>query len=622
MIDVRALGPVDVRVRKGAPPAELLWKKNLALLVYLARSPKRARTREHLVGMLWGDKSEGKARRSLNEALRELRRSTGDGSLQSDSAQVRVTAEAVQLDTDRLETLAAAGDYAGAASLVHGEFMEGFSVKGASEFDTWLAAEREHWRRRSVDVLVCRADQLLATGSIAGALGMMERARDLDWRRETAVRTTMRALALAGDRAGALARFEEFVALLRSELGAEPDAETRALAERVRQERTWRLPKQLKQTEPGGSDPERAALVGRAAELERLTEAWAACRTKPRGTVAVIDGDPGTGKTRLAEELAVRARLDGAVLVGVRAVEADLEHGWSGVFGIARGGLLDAPGIAGAPPAALGQLRGTIPLEGPGRALSEVLHAVAEEQPLIVLVDDAQWVDRESLLALGGAARDLTRSPVLFLMTCALHPVRPELDELRARVGRELSGVAVKVGPLGEEAVRELAHLALPSYTGAQLERLMRRVLADSAGIPLLVSALLSAVASGLELAANAAAWPEPTRTLYDTLPGELPDNVVAAVRVNFRRLSIDAQKVLVAAAVLGVRVSATTLQRVTGVAGDTLARALDELEWHRWLTAEPRGYTFVARIVRDVVDRDMAVEGERQRIRDAAAGP
>jgi len=619
VIEVRALGPVDVRVRKAPAPAELLWKKNLALLVYLARSPKRARTREHLVGMLWGDKSESKARRSLNEALRELRGSLGDGSLQSDSTQVRVTAEAVQLDTDRLEALAAAGDYAGAASLVHGEFMEGFSVKGASEFDTWLAAEREHWRRRSVDVLVARADQLLASGSVAGALEVVERARDLDWRRETAVRTTMRALALAGDRAGALARYEAFVARLRVELGAEPDAETRTLAERVRQERTWRLPKALQQAEPLSSDPKRAPLVGRAAELERLTDAWAACRTKNRGAVAVIDGDPGTGKTRLAEELAVRARLDGAIVVGVRAVEADLEDPWSGVLGVARGGLLDAPGVAGAPPAALGQLRGTVPLEAPGRALSEVLQAVAEEQPLIVLVDDAQWVDRDSLLAFGGAARDLTRSPVLFLMTFALHPMRPELDELRARVGRELSGAVVKVGPLGEDAVRELAHLALPSYTDPQLERLTRRVLADSAGIPLLVSALLGAVASGLELSADADAWPEPTRTLYDTLPGELPDNVVAAVRVNFRRLSIQAQAVLVAAAVLGGRVSAATLQRVTGVAGEALAQALDELEWDRWLTAEPRGYAFVARIVREVVDRDMVVEGERQRIRAAA---
>jgi len=615
VIAVRTLGPVDVRVRGTAAPPELLWRKNLALLVYLARSPKRARTREHLIGMLWGDKSDDKARRSLNEALRELRRSTGDGSLESDNAQVRVTPDAVQLDIDRLEALAAAGDYAGAADLVHGEFLEGFSVPGASEFETWLAAEREHWRRRSVEVLVRRAEQLLANGNLTAANDMVRRARGLDWRPETAVRVGLRGLALAGDRAGALALFEEFTARLRRELGAEPDAETRALAERVRQERAWRLPGQVRQAAARGSGPQRGPLVGRAAELARLTDVWETCRTRTRGAVVVIEGDAGTGKTRLAEELAARARLDGAMVVGVRAVEADRADAWSGVFGIARGGLLEAPGVAGARPGALDQLRGRTPADAPGRALSEVLQAVAEEQPLLVFVDDAQWLDRESLLALGAAARDLAGAPALCVITAAPQPSRPELDELRARLGRQLSGTTVKVGSLGEDAVRELAHLALPSYAGDQLDRLTRRVSADSAGIPLLVGALLSAVASGLELVASSAAWPETNRTLNDTLPGELPDNVVAAIRINYRRLSSEAQRVLVVAAIAGGRIDGGELGRRAGVGGEALMGALDELEWQGWLTAESRGYAFVARIVRDVIERDMVTRGQRLRL-------
>jgi hypothetical protein len=47
--------------------------------------------------------------------------------------------------------------------------------------------------------------------------------------------------------------------------------------------------------------------------------------------------------------------------------------------------------------------------------------------------------------------------------------------------------------------------------------------------------------------------------------------------------------------------------------------RALDELEWHRWLLAEPRGYTFVARIVRQVLERDILTPGQRRRILEAA---
>jgi len=55
------------------------------------------------------------------------------------------------------------------------------------------------------------------------------------------VRPAMRGLALAGDRQG-VALFEEFATRLKRELGAEPDADTRVLAERIRRERTWRVP--------------------------------------------------------------------------------------------------------------------------------------------------------------------------------------------------------------------------------------------------------------------------------------------------------------------------------------------------------------------------------------------
>ena len=74
----------------------------------------------------------------------------------------------------------------------------------------------------------------------------------------------------------------------------------------------------------------------------------------------------------------------------------------------------------------------------------------------------------------------------------------------------------------------------------------------------------------------------------------------------------------LVATAVLGGRVAGAKLGRAAGLAGEALAQALDELEWQGWLAAEPRGYAFVARIVRDVIDRDMVTAGHRQRIRRA----
>ncbi|HYC33728.1 MAG TPA: BTAD domain-containing putative transcriptional regulator, partial [Gemmatimonadales bacterium] len=265
MIACRVLGPVQVVQDGGFPPAELLWRKNLALLLYLARSP-RGRSREHLLGLLWADKSESLARHSLNESVRVLRRSVGDTGIDTATGQVRLASGTVELDVDQLEALAAKGDWCSAAALVAGEFMEGFVVPGATDFEDWLAAERTVWRRRGVEVLARCADALLRRGRGGDATAMAERAATLDPRSDLATRAVMRALALGGDRAPALERYDTFARRLQEELGVAPEAETAELAERIRRERSTRP------AAAGSRDDERRAearlpLVGRGADL-------------------------------------------------------------------------------------------------------------------------------------------------------------------------------------------------------------------------------------------------------------------------------------------------------------------------------------------------------------------
>ena len=607
MIFCQTLGPPLVRLADGTTPTDLQWQKNLALLVYLARSPKRTRTRDHLVGLLWGDKEEAKARHSLTHAVATLRK-FAPGAVKPTRTHVRLS-EGVTLDVEQMEALAARGDYEAAARLVVGPFLDGLRIDGASEFDDWMSTERAYWKRRSVEVLVRDSVRALASGDVETAENAAQAAQELDPSSDVAARAMLRALALVGDRGRALATFTAFAERLKQD-GEQPHAETEALAARIRDDRTLRV-------QPPRVESRRAPLVGRSAELDRLVSTWERCR-QGFGGVVLIEGHGGTGKSRLADELAGRARLDGGVVTAARAVEADQTDPWSGVLGIARGGLLDARGIAAASPAVLAELRSTTPA-APARALSEALIAVADEQPLLVVVDDAHWLDRESLLALGAAVRDVARAPVLFVLTASPQLPRAELDEIRAHIGRELSGDVVVLSALAGEDLHGLARWALPAYDRVQLERLSRRLIADSAGIPLLAIELLHAVTLGMDLQQVAGAWPEPLRTLDQTLPGDLPDALTAAIRVNFHRLSAGAQRVLVVAAVLKGRVSPAQLAQAAGITGDALTAALDELEWQRWLAAEARGYSFVARIVRDVIDRDMVLSAERQRIISAA---
>lgn len=634
MIYCRTLGPIEVIIDGGPAPAELLWRKNLALLVYLARSPKRARARDHLLGLLWGERPESAARHSLNEALRVLRKYAGKEAFEGEGGQIRVSGDAIQLDIDDFDSLVSAEDWRAAAELVSGEFMEGFGVPGCSEFEDWLYSERTEWRERSVNVLVAWAGELLGGGEASAAEAAARWALALDSTSAPAQRIAMRSLALAGDRAGALTSYDAFVARLEDEIGIEPDDETRALAERVRRERTWKLPASLAEREEEGAEWRRAPLVGREAELEQLVDAWATCRERARATLAIVEGDPGTGRTRLAEEMLARARLDGAVVAAARAVEADLDEAWSGILALARSMPLEAPGMRSAHGASIASFAAHLPdwaerfgvdtdvaPQVPlGRAAVDVLRAVTAEQPALLLMDDAQWLDRDSLLALGSALRDLEEAPLFIFIAAAPHPTREELDDLRAHIGREVAGLVLRLGPLSADALRALAHWALPTYSDVELDRVARRIATDSAGLPLLVVEMLHAVALGLDLGASPGAWPEPMRTLDQTLPGGLPDAVAAAVRVGFRRLSREAQAVLAAAAALSQRFTARTLERVTDIGPEALGPALDELEWQRWIAADSRGYTFVARIVRDVVARDMLTAGQRGRIVERAS--
>jgi DNA-binding SARP family transcriptional activator len=630
MIFCRTLGPIELSVDGGPAPPELLWRKHLALLVYLARSPRRGRSREHLTGLLWGDRTDAAARHSLSEALRVIRRYAGEGSVEMTMGQVRLGQTSVELDVDRLEELAAAGEWEGASELVVGEFLEGFTLAEASEFEDWLAAERELWARRGVEVLVSCAEAHTQVGEVEEARGFAERALSLQPTSELALRSVLRCRSLVGDRTGALALFERFNSRLVEESGVSPSEETRALMDRVRRERGPHPETQAAHGEI--MTVARPPLEGRGQELQRLLTAAAKSAQTRRAVLLLVEGDAGMGKSRLLDEFLSRLRLDGISVVAARAVEADRAEPWSGVLALARGGLLEAPGVGAASSAALAAFAGVLPewaerfrgvasLATPhafGRALAEVLRSVVEDQPVTIAVDDAQWLDQDSALSLGAILRDLAATPLTLVVATASYPPRPELDELRSRIGRELEGETVRLRLLDRAALRHLAERMLPGYDPVAIDRVVRRVATDSAGLPLLAVELLRAVALGLDLGTISGEWPEPFRTLDQSLPGHLPDAVIAAVRVGVRRLSPAAQRVLAATAVLGDLVSPALLERALSLTADDAARTLEELEWHRWLVSEPRGYSFVARIVRQVVERDIVTPGQRRRLLEA----
>ncbi len=206
-------------------------------------------------------------------------------------------------------------------------------------------------------------------------------------------------------------------------------------------------------------------LIGREREQERIAELIDSAR---RGTSAalVLRGEAGVGKTALAR-FAIDA-ADGLTVVRATGIESEAELEFSGLFEVCRpllGHLEELPGPqAEALRVALGLAEGAVPDRfGVGAATLSLLATAAEEQPLLVVVDDAQWLDRASRDALLFAARRLMADPVAFLVTMRDEPPldhglrEHRLSGLDAEASRAL--VESVVGEAVAPAVLEALHV-------------------------------------------------------------------------------------------------------------------------------------------------------------------
>jgi DNA-binding CsgD family transcriptional regulator len=294
-------------------------------------------------------------------------------------------------------------------------------------------------------------------------------------------------------------------------------------------------------------------VVGREQELARI-DAVLRGATAGATTALVIEGDPGVGKTTLLD--AARARASGFLCLSARGTGSESHLAYAGLLGLLhplRDLLPEVPAAqAEALRAALGWSSGADLADRflVGAATLSLLAAAAERAPVLVVVDDLQWLDAETSAAVLFAARRLGPDNVAFLLSC-----RPEGA---AATAGDLP--VMRVGGLDVPAVARL----LPRGTArAVLERLA----ADTAGNPL---ALLE-VARRLDPAQLLGTSPMP-----DALPAG--DLLRSRHQATVRRLSPAARRAVLLLALSGTSSSAVaTAATVLEESGTGVAEVLDE---------------------------------------------
>ncbi len=224
----------------GQPLARLRSAKAYALLYYLAVT-RQAQPRTHLAGLLWGDMGDYYARRNLNRTLSNLTQLVGDHLVIDRQSLAFARHEPYWLDVEELENAAISlptaqtvATLAVAADLYRGDFLAGFYVQDAPQFEQWVLNERTRLRTAALQLHQTLAHFYAQQGELALAMDYTRRLLQLEPWHETAHRQLMLWLAQSGQRSAALAQYELCRQALRDELDVEPDAATLELVAQIR----------------------------------------------------------------------------------------------------------------------------------------------------------------------------------------------------------------------------------------------------------------------------------------------------------------------------------------------------------------------------------------------------
>jgi DNA-binding SARP family transcriptional activator/tetratricopeptide (TPR) repeat protein len=456
MLNVRLLGELEVEIADGRiePPAS---RRAWSLLAWLALHPGE-HPRSSVAAAFWPDVLDSSARASLRSAAWALRRSLGEGAggaLTGGRDRIGLSCET---DVAAFDADVAAGRLADAAARVRGPLL-------ADLDEDWVLEARDEHAHR-ISAVLARLAQAAPTPQ--EAVEHARRRLAVDPLDEAAARDLMTRLAQAGDRSAALAAGDRLRERLRTQLGIALSAQTRALIGTLREEPAAAA------DAPGVT--EGLPLTGRDEELGALRAAW---RTVAGGEsrMAVLAGEGGMGKTRLAGELLAHVRGTGAHT----AVCASMELGGAPPLGLWAELLRDlAPTMPPVPagahwpdelaalvpslPARLGRPAAQRPVVvAPelqrarlAEAAVDALEHAASERPLALLFEDVHLADRQSLELLGYVARRLSGAPILLLLTRRHAPAQPPLDGLLVAQRARDALVEIELEPLPRAAVGTL----------------------------------------------------------------------------------------------------------------------------------------------------------------------
>jgi DNA-binding SARP family transcriptional activator/tetratricopeptide (TPR) repeat protein len=456
VFELTVLGrPALLRKGEPQPPGT---QKALALACYLGAVGEPV-SREQLAALFWPDSDPSRARRSLRGELARLRSALSAAAFDGSRLQIWLDPSVVGVDVRLFRVLAAQGHDTEAVRLYRGPLCDGLNVRDAEPFEEWLRAERDALEITYLQSLRRLIVAERARGNASAALDWSRRAIRSQPLNEDFYALAMEAAEDLDDRAAVLGIYRELKTVLRNELGISPGAEASAAARRAAQQQ----PERARPVQAASGDH---AFIGHARESAILWE----CQRRAgngAGSLVFIHGPAGVGKTRLVREFAagqraVWCRAQRPVSkVAYYPIAAGLREYLSlwGVPAVNEVWLKEAARVCpelsrAAQNTSLGAPEDKVRLVD---GLAATLTGAAGRGGVLIF-DDIQWADADTVAVLGDLVQGLPRLPLMIVVIArsALDHVSGEVSDIIAAAARYERLTDMTIGDLSETELTAL----------------------------------------------------------------------------------------------------------------------------------------------------------------------
>ncbi|MCB9162044.1 MAG: AAA family ATPase [Caldilineaceae bacterium] len=605
-LQIRLLDTFELR-SNGALVTTVDSARLQSLLAYLLLHRSSPQHRHHVAFLFWPDTTEAQARTNLRKLLLLLRRALPDAAqfLEVTAKTIQWRADApYELDVQRFEQGCAADSPAAwqaAIDLYRGELLP-------SCYDDWIFSARERLNQTFVETAERLIQHLEAAHEPHRAVHYVQRLLRHDPVRETTYRQLMQLHMQLADRASALRVYHKCATVLRRDLDVEPSEETQSLYRRLMDDESVSVyvPSDIEQPVAEGPIAEHAAtLIGRHSEWQALQSLWRQL-TPNNPHLALITGEAGIGKTHLAEVYLHWASQLGATVAQARSWSGEGRIAYAPITALLRSEVMQSQ---------LGHLD-TVWLTQIARLLPELrtdypelpdpnpLHEDWQRQrffdalaravtvssaPHMLLVDDLQWCDRQTLEWLRFFLHGDYGRPLLVVGTMRVEGMDDNAALAALLLSLRQAGqiTELELRPLEPGDVTSLAS----QMSGLQLTPdLAGQLYHRTQGNPLFV---VETVRAGMHSG---------TSSVLD-LEGAMPARIKAVIQERLRQLSPAAQDAAAVAAAIGCSFTFPVLAAAAQLEDTVLIRSIDEL-WRRRIMREQSmdAYDFSHDSIREVV--------------------